>query len=38
VLRVFVEYHIEKGNTDELLEFIWPTMKIKGKVTKTFED
>jgi hypothetical protein len=37
VLRVFLEYHIEKGNVDELLEFIWLTMK-KGKVMKTFED
>jgi hypothetical protein len=38
VIKSFLEYHIDKGNTDMRLKFIWPTMKKKGKVTKTFED
>jgi hypothetical protein len=38
VLRVFIEYYIEKGNTDELLKFICATIKKKRKVMKTFED
>jgi hypothetical protein len=37
-VKSFVEYHIEKGNTNALLKFIWHTMMKKGKVAKTFED
>jgi hypothetical protein len=29
---------IEKGNTNDVLKSIWPTMKKKGKVTRIFED
>jgi hypothetical protein len=29
---------IEKGNTNDVLKSLWPTMKKKGKVTKIFED
>jgi hypothetical protein len=29
---------IEKGNRNDVLKSLWPTMKKKGKVTKIFED
>jgi hypothetical protein len=38
VIKSFVECHIDKGNTNVRLKFIWPTMKEKGKVMKTFKD
>jgi hypothetical protein len=28
----------EKGNTNDALKSLWPTMKKKGKVIKIFED
>jgi hypothetical protein len=38
ICKSFVEYYIEKGNTDELFKIIWPTKKKKGKTIKIFED
>jgi hypothetical protein len=29
---------IEKGNMNDVLKSLWPTMKKKGKVTKIFDD
>jgi hypothetical protein len=29
---------IEKGNRNDVLKSLWPTMKKKEKVTKIFED
>jgi hypothetical protein len=29
---------IEKGNTNDVLKSLWPTMKKSGKVTKIFDD
>jgi hypothetical protein len=29
---------IEKGNMNDVLKSLWPTMTKKGKVTKIFED
>jgi hypothetical protein len=38
VLRVLYKYDIKKGNTNDMLKSIWPTMKKKGKVVKILED
>jgi hypothetical protein len=29
---------IEKGNTTDVLKYLWPTMKKKGKGVKIFDD
>jgi hypothetical protein len=37
-IESFVVSVIEKGNTNDVLKSLWPTMKKKGKVMKVFED
>jgi hypothetical protein len=34
VIKSFVAYRIDKGNTNVRLKFIWPTMKKKEKIVK----